>query len=230
MIKVKQLNKIYSKNKKNKFHALKNIDLEIKDGELTAIIGESGAGKSTLLHILSCVESFDGEYILDDTNVSKLSDKKLSALRGSEISIVLQNFALINDFTAFENVMVPLFFNNKIKDKKKAVLRAIESTGISALSNKKVSQLSGGQKQRVAIARALVTNPKYIFADEPTGSLDSKTSESIFELLFNLNSLGITIVIVTHSEKIAQKCNRIIEINDGSIIRDTSGKNAAPNF
>ena len=132
----------------------------------------------------------------------------------------MQDFALIDDFTVFENVMTPLYFNKKIKDKKSSVMRALKKTGIASLKAKKVSQLSGGQKQRVAISRALVTNPEYIFADEPTGSLDSKTSEEIVKMLFDLNRNGITIIIVTHNLDIANKCQRVIEIKDGNIIED----------
>lgn len=201
-------------------HALNNINLKIDDRETVAIIGESGAGKSTLLHIMSCIDNFDGEYYLDNIDINKLSESKKSKLRSSKIGIVLQDFALIDDFTVFENVMTPLYFNKKIKDKKSSVMRALKKTGIASLKAKKVSQLSGGQKQRVAISRALVTNPEYIFADEPTGSLDSKTSEEIVKMLFELNSNGITIVIVTHNLEIANKCQRVIEIKDGNIIED----------
>lgn len=220
MIEIKNLNKIYLKGKKNMVHALNNINLKIDDRETVAIIGESGAGKSTLLHIMSCIDNFDGEYYLDNIDINKLSESKKSKLRSSKIGIVLQDFALIDDFTVFENVMTPLYFNKKIKDKKSSVMRALKKTGIASLKAKKVSQLSGGQKQRVAISRALVTNPEYIFADEPTGSLDSKTSEEIVKMLFDLNRNGITIVIVTHNLDIANKCQRIIEIKDGNIIED----------
>lgn len=201
-------------------HALNNINLKIDDRETVAIIGESGAGKSTLLHIMSCIDNFDGEYYLDNIDINKLSESKKSKLRSSKIGIVLQDFALIDDFTVFENVMTPLYFNKKIKDKKSSVMRALKKTGIASLKAKKVSQLSGGQKQRVAISRALVTNPEYIFADEPTGSLDSKTSEEIVKMLFDLNRNGITIIIVTHNLDIANKCQRVIEIKDGNIIED----------
>lgn len=220
MIEIKNLNKIYLKGKKNMVHALNNINLKIDDRETVAIIGESGAGKSTLLHIMSCIDNFDGEYYLDNIDINKLSESKKSKLRSSKIGIVLQDFALIDDFTVFENVMTPLYFNKKIKDKKSSVIRALKKTGIASLKSKKVSQLSGGQKQRVAISRALVTSPEYIFADEPTGSLDSKTSEEIVKMLFELNSNGITIVIVTHNLEIANQCHHIIEIKDGNIIKD----------
>ena len=220
MIEIKNLNKIYLKGKKNMVHALNNINLKIDDRETVAIIGESGAGKSTLLHIMSCIDNFDGKYYLDNIDINKLSESKKSKLRSSKIGIVLQDFALIDDFTVFENVMTPLYFNKKIKDKKSSVMRALKKTGIASLKSKKVSQLSGGQKQRVAISRALVTSPEYIFADEPTGSLDSKTSDEIIKMLFELNSNGITIVIVTHNLEIANQCHHIIEIKDGNIIKD----------
>ena len=192
MIEIKNLNKIYLKGKKNMVHALNNINLKIDDRETVAIIGESGAGKSTLLHIMSCIDNFDGEYYLDNIDINKLSESKKSKLRSSKIGIVLQDFALIDDFTVFENVMTPLYFNKKIKDKKSSVMRALKKTGIASLKSKKVSQLSGGQKQRVAISRALVTSPEYIFADEPTGSLDSKTSEEIVKQEWNYHNYSNT--------------------------------------
>ena len=182
MIEVQNLNKVYLKGKKNMVHALNNINFKVKNGEMVAIIGESGAGKSTLLHILSTIESFKGKYFLDNIDVSRLSENKISKLRGTKIGIVLQDFALIDDFTVFENVMTPLYFNNKIKSKKNAVMDALKCTGIETLKSKKVYQLSGGQKQRVAISRALVIQPDYIFADEPTGALDSKTSDEIIDI------------------------------------------------
>lgn len=218
MIEIKNLSKTYSNGKKNQFNALKNVNLEINDGEMVAIIGESGAGKSTLLHIMSCVEDFDGDYYLDGISINNLNESKRSKLRSSKIGIVLQDFALIEEFSVYENVMTPLYFNKKVKDKKRTVLNALKSTGIDSLKNKKVMQLSGGQKQRVAISRALVTNPDYIFADEPTGSLDSKTSKEIIDMLLELNKKGITIVIVTHNLEIANQCQHIIKVKDGLIV------------
>lgn len=220
MIEIKNLSKTYSNGKKNHFNALKNVNLEINDGEMVAIIGESGAGKSTLLHIMSCVEDFEGEYYLDGIAINKLNESKRSKLRSSKIGIVLQDFALIEEFSVYENVMTPLYFNNNVKDKKRTVLNALKSTGIDSLKNKKVMQLSGGQKQRVAISRALVTNPDYIFADEPTGSLDSKTSKEIIDMLLELNRKGITIVIVTHNLEIANQCQHIIKVKDGLIVNN----------
>ncbi len=219
MIITKNLNKTYY-DKKSNFKALENINLKIYDGEMVAIVGESGAGKSTLLHILSCIENFDGEYFLDDLQICGTSDKKLSKLRSSKISIVLQDFALVNDFTVYENVILPLYFNNKIKSQKTAVINSLKKVGILNLKNKKIYKLSGGQKQRVAIARALVTNPSYLFADEPTGSLDTKTSQEIIDVFKDLNKDGITVVLVTHNLTIAKQCNRIIELRDGKVLKD----------
>ncbi len=220
MIELNNLDKKYLKGKKNMVHALDNVNLKINEGESVAIIGESGAGKSTLLHIMACIESFDGEYILDNISVNDIGESKKSKLRSTKIGVVLQDFALIDDFTVFENVMTPLYFSKKIGKKKALVMDALNKTGTASLKDKKVSQLSGGQKQRVAISRAIVTNPKYIFADEPTGSLDSKTSEGIVEMLFNLNKDGITLIIVTHNLEIAKKCQHVIEIKDGIIVKD----------
>ena len=199
MIEIKNLNKIYLKGKKNMVHALNNINLKIDDRETVAIIGESGAGKSTLLHIMSCIDNFDGEYYLDNIDINKLSESKKSKLRSSKIGIVLQDFALIDDFTVFENVMTPLYFNKKIKDKKGSVMRALKKTGIASLKSKKVSQLSGGQKQRVAIAGVLALEPKCIVLDEPTAMLDPQGRKEIVTTVKKLNrEKGITVVYITH--------------------------------
>ena len=193
----------------------------IKDGELVAIIGKSGAGKSTLLHILACIDSYqDGEYRIDDTLVKGLSERKYARIRNEKIGMVMQDFALVEDFTALENVMIPLNFSKKkIKGKKEKALAALKSVGIEELAKKPCNKLSEGQKQRVAIARAIVNEPSMILADEPTGVLDTKTSAEIMELFKSLNIQGRTVVIVTHDPKVAEECGRIIEISDGKIVK-----------
>lgn len=221
MIKIENLNKTYNYKKSNAFHALKDISLEIADGELTAIIGRSGAGKSTLLHIIGCIDTFEsGTYTIDDVVIQKLSDKKLAKIRNEKIGIVMQDFALVDEYSVLENVKIPLSFSKKKHDKSSTALamQALEKVGLADLARKSANKLSGGQKQRVAIARAIVNDPSFILADEPTGALDSKTSDEIIELFKKLNADGKTIIIITHDPKIAAACQRQIEISDGKII------------
>ncbi len=166
MIRLVNINKTYNYKKANVFCALKGINLSINDGEMLAIIGKSGAGKSTLMHILGCIDDFEsGDYLIDDINVKDISNGKKAEIRNKKIGIVMQDFALIEEYTVIENVMVPLLFDKK--DKKKTAIKAIESVGIGDLTNKPVNKLSGGQKQRVAIARAIVNDPVFMLADEP---------------------------------------------------------------
>ena len=220
MITIKDLTKIYNPKKPNEFEALHGISLEINDTELVAITGRSGAGKSTLLHILACIDDYQsGEYRLDGTLVKNLSDRQYAKIRNKKIGMVMQDFALVEDMTALENVMIPLDFA-KVKGaaKKEKALGALKAVGIEELAGKPCSKLSGGQKQRVAIARAIVNEPAMILADEPTGALDSKTSAEIMELFKKLNAQGRTVVIVTHDSEIASQCGRVIEISDGKVI------------
>lgn len=220
MITLKNIIKIYNPKKANEFEALHGVSCEIQDGEMVAIIGKSGAGKSTLLHILACIDSYQkGEYTIDGTLVKNLSERQYAKIRNEKIGMVMQDFALVEDFSALENVMIPLNFSKKkIKDKKEKALAALNSVGIKDLAKKPCNKLSGGQKQRVAIARAIVNQPTMILADEPTGALDTKTSEEIMELFKSLNHQGKTIVIVTHDPKVAEQCDRIVEISDGNIL------------
>lgn len=220
MIKLQNVVKIYNPKKANEFTALKGVSAEISDGEMVAIIGKSGAGKSTLLHILACIDSYeDGEYYIDDALVKKLSERKYAEIRNEKIGIVMQDFALVEDFSAIENVMIPLSFSKKkIKGKKEIAQKALESVGMGEYAKKACNKLSGGQKQRVAIARAIVNDPAMILADEPTGALDTKTSAEIMELFHELNEQGKTIIIVTHDPLVAEQCDRIIEISDGEIV------------
>lgn len=221
MILLDRINKFYNKDKPNELHILKDLSLSIRSGEMVAIMGTSGSGKSTLLHILGCLDSFEsGQYSLQNTSVSSLNEKQLSLIRCEKIGFVLQDFALINDETALENVKVPLLFDKsfRLKDIKKASLSALSSLNIEELAKKKVHQLSGGQQQRVAIARAIVNKPSILLADEPTGSLDSSTSKGILDVLKDLNSQGMTILLVTHDQAVADQCDRILHIVDGQII------------
>lgn len=221
MIKISNITKKYNPKKSNEFEALHGISCEINDGELVAVIGKSGAGKSTLLHILACIDNYqEGEYTIDGTLVKNLSEKQYAKIRNEKIGMVMQDFALVEDFTALENVMIPLNFSKqKINNKKEKALAALKSVGIGELAKKPCNKLSGGQKQRVAIARAIVNEPSMILADEPTGALDTKTSAEIMALFKSLNKQGRTVVIVTHDPKIAEQCDRIIEISDGRIVK-----------
>ena len=220
MIKLNNIVKIYNPKKANEFEALHGVSCEIADGEMIAIIGKSGAGKSTLLHILACIDNYQsGEYIIDDTLVKDLSERKYARIRNEKIGMVMQDFALVEDFTALENVLIPLNFSKKkVKGKKEKALAALKAVGMEEYAKKPCNKLSGGQKQRVASARAIVNEPSMILADEPTGALDTKTSAEVMALFKSLNEQGRTVIIVTHDPKVAEKCDRIIEISDGMIV------------
>ncbi len=220
MIEINGLYKTYNYKKSSAFEALHNISLHIDKGSLNAVIGRSGSGKSTLLHILGCIDSFEkGSYKFNGSEISKFSEKKRASFRSDNVGIVLQDFSLIETYSVIENVMLPFYFSaKKADDMRKKALSALESVGMGKLADKSVNKLSGGQKQRVAIARAIVNSPQLLLADEPTGALDSTTSEEIMELFHQLHNSGITIVIVTHDLEIARQCEKILEISDGKII------------
>ena len=221
MIQIKNLVKVYNKGKTNEFCALKGIDLSIDEGEMVAIIGKSGAGKSTLLHILAAIDSYDkGSYLVDGVSVGDLKEKDRARFRNQKIGIVMQDYALIDEYTIEENVQIPLIFG-KVKGndvRREKIMTALKNVGLDELAKKPVRQLSGGQKQRVAIARALVNNPAFLLADEPTGALDSKTSGEIMDVFEKLNQGGKTVIIVTHDMEVAARCGRVIEISDGVIV------------
>lgn len=220
MIEISELTKKYNPNKPNEFTALKGISLTVADGEMVAIIGKSGAGKSTLLHILACIDSYQqGEYKIDGTLVKALSERELAHIRNEKIGMVMQDFALVEDFTALENVMLPLDFAKKKRPNRREIaIKALKSVGMGDFAKNPVNKLSGGQKQRVAIARSIVNEPSIILADEPTGALDSKTAAEIMDVFKQLNSEGKTVVIVTHDMGVAEQCGRVIEISDGRVI------------
>ncbi len=189
MIQLSHIKKIYNKGKTNEYQALDDVSLEIADGEMVSVIGKSGAGKSTLLHLLACIDTYEeGEYRIDNTLVKGLSEQKLAQIRNEKIGIVMQDFALIEDFTALENVMLPLdFASKKQSNRKQLALDALKSVGMDSMAKKPVNKLSGGQKQRVAIARAIVNQPAVILADEPTGALDSQTAQEIMDVFKSLH-------------------------------------------
>ncbi|MDO4267408.1 MAG: ABC transporter ATP-binding protein [Eubacteriales bacterium] len=219
MIKVSGLHKYYNLGEINQTEILKGISLEIKAGEMVAIMGKSGSGKSTLLDILACIDSWEeGEYYFRNLCVSSLRDSQLTRLRNEKLGIVMQDFALIDQFTVLENVMLPLDFARKRQgDRCKKALEALGKTGVLSLARQRVSTLSGGEKQRTAIARAIVNCPEVLLADEPTGALDSAAAEQIMELLGQLNRDGLTVVMVTHDCQAARRCQRVLVMQDGMI-------------
>lgn len=221
MIHIKNLNKSYYIDKEQSFEVLKGINLDITAGEMVAIMGESGAGKSTLMHVIACIDKYDnGEFILDGKSIERISDREMAAIRGEKIGIVMQDFALIEDFTAFQNIAIPMDFSKKKynkAEKKDIIHKLLEDVSMGDYVYKKVSKMSGGQRQRVAIARALANEPKIILADEPTGALDSRTSKEIMTLLKEINKKGTTMIIITHDINVAKVCDRIITIEDGRI-------------
>lgn len=219
MIQIEGLHKYYNRNKNNECHALKDIHLEIRDGEMVAIMGKSGAGKSTLLHILGGIDRFDaGDVRVDTISLSDISDGQLARYRNQTVGIVLQDFGLIDDYTVLDNVLIPLYFAGETRKKAKSrATNILRLLGIDQLSRHKASELSGGQRQRVAIARAMVHTPSYLLADEPTGALDVQTTEDILTVFRRLNQTGITVIIVTHDPMVADFCDRTIQIGDGRI-------------
>lgn len=224
IIQTKNLTKTYGKGDAA-FTALRNIDLSINTGETVAILGKSGSGKSTLMHLLALLDSpSSGEVLLNDTNVSKLGRKKVDQLRNQGFGFVFQQFFLNGDESVLHNVTLPLKIAGlSSRARKQRGLEVLEAVELVDKANNKATDLSGGQKQRVCIARALITKPQIIFADEPTGNLDSKTGKKIEDLLFELNKKqGITLVFVTHDEDLAKRCQRQIHIKDGKIIRGAS--------
>jgi len=218
-----RLNSVYHafSNSVNQAPVLKNIALKIADGETVAITGPSGSGKSTLLSILGLLDTAtQGEYFLRDQEVNSLSRQQKSLIRNRHIGWIFQNFSLIGDMTALENVALPLRFNPVVAKStyRTKAEEALLKVGLADKLHSRPSELSGGQQQRVAIARALVNQPGLILADEPTGNLDSSTGEDIVKLLLSFASLGTTVVIVTHDQSIATRCQRVIHLTDGVIV------------
>jgi putative ABC transport system ATP-binding protein len=204
--------------------ALKSIDLSIDEGEFVAIMGSSGSGKSTLMNLIGCLDKpTAGDYFLDGVNTSTLSKNDYAKIRNQKIGFVFQGFNLLSRTTALENVELPLMYDRyqRIKDPAKKAIEVLGRVGLGDRIYHEPNQLSGGQQQRVAIARALVNEPSLILADEPTGNLDSKMSVEVFSLFQKLNDEGITIVLVTHERDFAKFAQRIVELKDGRVIRDS---------
>ena len=221
IISTKDIKKSYRVGPQN-VHALKGINLSVEKGEFISIMGPSGSGKSTLMNIIGCLDTpTSGNYLLNNKHVSSLTDDELAKIRNDEIGFVFQSFHLLPRNSAFENVMLPLRYAGIKKDEAITLCnKALDQVGLSDRADHSPSELSGGQQQRVAIARALVNKPSILFADEPTGNLDSKTGNDVMGLFKQLNSEGQTIILITHEESIAQQSNRIITIMDGLIKTD----------
>ena len=223
VIEAKNLTKVYGK-KSAAFTALKGINLEIYEGESVAIVGKSGSGKSTLMHLLALLDSpTSGTIKIDGEDATKLSKRQLNRLRNSRFGFVFQQFFMNANDTVLENVMLPLKIAGiSGRKRKEMAMEALKIVDLESKAKNKATDLSGGQKQRVCIARAIVNDPKIIFADEPTGNLDSATGDKITDLLFELNRRrGVTLIIVTHDEDLAKLCKRIVGISDGKIISDS---------
>lgn len=230
VIEVKNLVKVYGK-RAMAFTALKKINLKIDAGESVAIVGKSGSGKSTMMHLLALLDRpTEGEVLIDGVDSTKLSARKLNQLRNHSFGFVFQQFFMNPQDTVLENVMLPLKIAGVGRKKRRQLAEdALRTVGLYDRLKFKANDLSGGQKQRVCIARAIVNNPKILFADEPTGNLDSATGEKVIKLLFDLNrKKGVTLIIVTHDEDLAKLCDRQVRISDGKIIEDTCKKSATP--
>lgn len=218
LISIQNVGKSYG-NKGVKIEVLKNINLEIDEGDFIAIMGPSGSGKSTLLNIIGCMDrASSGEYYLEDNLINVMNNKELSEVRNKVVSFVFQNFALMKDYNIYDNIEVPLLHRNlSNKERRIKIMEVMKELGIVDQYKKKPSELSGGQQQRAAICRAMVSGAKIILADEPTGALDQNTGEEVMSLLKELNNKGTTVIIITHDFNIASKCNKIINIKDGKL-------------
>jgi putative ABC transport system ATP-binding protein len=221
LIEIKDMTKVYGKGDVA-VHALRAVDFQVKPGEFVAIMGPSGSGKSTLMNILGCLDRpTNGTYVLDSEDVSDLSKDRLAGVRNCKIGFVFQSYNLLPRLTAAKNVMLPLLYNGR-KNAAEAELRemaiaTLESVGLGDRVEHRPNELSGGQQQRVAIARALVNNPSILLADEPTGNLDTQSSEEIIDLLHELHDGGATIVMVTHEPDIAKHAERVVSLRDGLV-------------
>ena len=224
IINLQDINKIYGKND-TLFYALKNVSLQIYQGEMVAIMGPSGSGKSTLLNIIGLLDKQStGKYFLNGEDVYNFADSHLSRLRNKYFGFVVQNYALIHDYTVFENIEIPISYSKNKANKKERILELLSKLGLGNKIKSKCKELSGGQSQRVAIARALVNDPAVILADEPTGALDQKNGKEVLDILKNINEMGKTVIIVTHDIAVSNLCHKVINIIDGETVINANHK------
>ena len=222
LIDIKDIYKIYNEGKESEVRALDGVSLQIGKGEFVAIVGQSGSGKSTLMNVLGCLDiPTYGEYYLDGTDVTALSDKELARIRNREIGFIFQGYNLIQELDALENVTLPLIYKGvSVWDREEIAMEALARVAMDDRAHHRPSEMSGGQQQRVAIARAIATDPPIIMADEPTGALDSKTGRHVLDILRDLYRGGTTILLITHDENIAATAKRVVRLSDGKIISD----------
>ena len=222
LIELRNVYKIYSEGLESEVRALDGVSLTIDRGEFVAIVGQSGSGKSTMMNVLGCLDiPTYGEYLLDGTDVSELSDTQLSRIRNKEIGFIFQQYNLIQTLSVQENVELPLVYQGfGIDDRHELAIEALERVGLADRRRNKPTQMSGGQQQRVAIARAIATHPPIIMADEPTGALDSRTGHEVLKFLQQLNKEGSTVILITHDNGIAATARRCVRLADGKIIED----------
>lgn len=221
LIHIKNMKKIYNPGE-NEVRALDGIDLDIERGDLVAIVGHSGSGKSTLMNMLGCLDTpTSGKYVLDGQDVASMTDNQLADVRNKEIGFIFQGFNLISNLDAVGNVELPLVYRGVSKNERKQLaMEALKSVGLEDRMKHKPNEMSGGQQQRVAVARAVAAKPPIILADEPTGNLDTKSTQEILEILKELHRSGRTVIIITHDEEIASQAHRVIRILDGRIEED----------
>ncbi|MBK7074292.1 MAG: ABC transporter ATP-binding protein [Myxococcales bacterium] len=218
MLRLSKINKYYAVGS-HRLHVLRDVDLEVEAGEMVAIMGASGSGKSTLLNILGILDRYDaGEYWLGDTLIRDLGEGQAARYRNQFIGFVFQSFNLLPFKTAVENVALPLYYQGvPRRQRNRTALQYLDKVGLADWADHRPAEMSGGQKQRVAIARALITKPRIVLADEPTGALDSKTSEEVMELFGEINRTGMTVILVTHEADVAAKARRTIRLRDGKV-------------
>lgn len=221
LIHIENMKKIYNPGE-NEVRALDGIDLDIEKGDLVAIVGHSGSGKSTLMNMLGCLDTpTSGKYVLDGQDVASMTDNQLADVRNKEIGFIFQGFNLISNLDAVGNVELPLVYRGVSKNERKQLaMEALKSVGLEDRMKHKPNEMSGGQQQRVAVARAIAAKPPIILADEPTGNLDTKSTQEIMEILKELHRSGRTVIIITHDEEIASQTHRVIRILDGRIEED----------
>lgn len=221
LIHIENMKKIYNPGE-NEVRALDGIDLDIEKGDLVAIVGHSGSGKSTLMNMLGCLDTpTSGKYVLDGQDVASMTDNQLADVRNKEIGFIFQGFNLISNLDAVGNVELPLVYRGVSKNERKQLaMEALKSVGLEDRMKHKPNEISGGQQQRVAVARAVAAKPPIILADEPTGNLDTKSTQEIMEILKELHRSGRTVIIITHDEEIASQAHRVIRILDGRIEED----------